>query len=99
MADDEEMADAENPSVDWTVKCPVYEAMGECKHGLKCRFLGGHVRKGEDGQLILTTNEEKKVLAATTEEEVNFAGTESLKLIRTKKVTNNHFSHHMVLNW
>ncbi|PSR72129.1 hypothetical protein PHLCEN_2v11977 [Hermanssonia centrifuga] len=85
VADDEEMADAENPSVDWTVKCPVYEAMGECKHGLKCRFLGGHVRKGEDGQLILTTNEEKKVLAATTEEEVNFAGTESLKLIRTKK--------------
>ena len=83
---DDSMADADMPSVDWTAKCPAFETLGECKHGLKCRFLGGHVRKGEDGQLSLIVNEEKKATAVSTETEVNFVGPEALKQIRTKKV-------------
>lgn len=80
------MTDEKNPSVDFSTKCPVFERTGECKHGLKCRFLGGHVREGENGALELFTDEEKKAHAAATETELNFIDPTTLKLIRTKKV-------------
>ncbi|KZT01621.1 zinc finger dihydrouridine synthase [Laetiporus sulphureus 93-53] len=82
---DVEMADAKHPSVDFKTSCPVFEKTGECKHGLKCRFLGGHVREGEDGILELVVDEEKKGRAAVAEAEVNFIDANTLKMLRTKK--------------
>ncbi|EMD37135.1 hypothetical protein CERSUDRAFT_137621 [Gelatoporia subvermispora B] len=83
--DDEEMADGETQSLDFSTICPVFEATGECRYGLKCRFLGGHVRKDENRSLELVINEEKKARAATQETELNFIDAGSLKSLRTKK--------------
>ncbi|KAF7800240.1 hypothetical protein EIP86_011487 [Pleurotus ostreatoroseus] len=80
------MSETSSASIDPLAKCPAYETIGECKHGLKCRFLGGHVRKSEDGQYHLTVDEELKTRAAVSETEVNFVGQDTLKLIRTKKL-------------
>lgn len=71
---------------DETIRCPVYDATGECKHGLKCRFLGAHGRRDENGQVALLVDEERKAMTASTETEVNFVDAEILKQIRTKKV-------------
>jgi tRNA-dihydrouridine synthase 3 len=29
--------------------CPVFEAIGVCKDGWRCRWLRGHIQKAEDG--------------------------------------------------
>ncbi|KAJ3557620.1 hypothetical protein NM688_g1375 [Phlebia brevispora] len=81
---DDPMSGDDPASIDWSVKCPVYETIGECKHGLKCRFLGGHARK-ENGEIILTADDTKKATTAIAETEVNFVGPDTLKLIRSKK--------------
>ncbi|OCH87158.1 zinc finger dihydrouridine synthase [Obba rivulosa] len=83
--EDEEMVDGDTQSVDFSTTCPIFEKTGECRHGLKCRYLGGHVRKGEDGSLELVVDEEKKARAASLEKELNFVDAVSLKLLRTKK--------------
>ena len=80
------MTDAAEPSIDWSAKCPVFEAVGECGQGLKCRFLGGHARKGENGEIILIIDEEKKAREIVAHTEVNFVTGETLKAIRSKKV-------------
>ena len=82
---DAEMSESKTPSVDFSTKCPVFERTGECRHGLKCRFLGGHARLLEDGDIDLMTNEEKKAQTAVTETELNFVDAVSLKTIRSKK--------------
>jgi tRNA-dihydrouridine synthase 3 len=74
------------PSIDFTTRCPVFEAMGTCRLGLKCRFLGGHVRKTEDGTVALVEDEEKKRLTLTANSELNFISPTAMKLLRTKKV-------------
>lgn len=56
------------------------------RYGFKCRFLGGHVRVGESGGLALIGDDDKKARAALTAVEVNFVGTETQKLLKTKKV-------------
>lgn len=73
-------------SLDPTTTCPVFQRVGECKHGLKCRFLGNHVRTREDGELELVVDEDKKAHVAASETEVNFIDADSLRKIRTKKV-------------
>ena len=73
-------------SLDPTTTCPVFQRTGECKHGLKCRFLGNHVRRREDGELDLITDEDKKAHVAAAEAEVNFIDGDTLRKIRTKKV-------------
>ena len=30
--------------------CPVFEAIGICKEGWRCRWLSGHIRKAESGE-------------------------------------------------
>lgn len=30
--------------------CPVFEAIGVCKDGWRCRWLGGHIRKADEGE-------------------------------------------------
>ena len=32
------------------VVCPVYEAIGVCRDGWRCRWLSGHIRKAEPGE-------------------------------------------------
>jgi tRNA-dihydrouridine synthase 3 len=90
------------PSLDPRTTCPIFKETGDCRwalstklelswselhrHGLKCRFLGSHVKKDESGDLILVEDEEKKSHAVFTTKEMNYAGPEVLKLLRSKKV-------------
>lgn len=83
---DTEMKDEQYPTVDFSTKCPVFERTGECKHGFKCRYLGGHTRKNDAGLLELITDEEKVARSASSETELNFIDPGTLKLLRTKKV-------------
>ncbi|KAH8981918.1 zinc finger dihydrouridine synthase [Lactarius hatsudake] len=76
---------SEGSSVDPTSRCPVFEATGSCRLGLKCRFLGGHVYKAEDGTVALVEDEDKKALAQTANTELNFVSPATLKLLRAKK--------------
>ncbi|TFY52024.1 hypothetical protein EVJ58_g10246 [Rhodofomes roseus] len=85
LSPDVEMSESSNTSIDLSTKCPVFERTGECKHGLKCRFLGGHVRPVEGGAVDLVSDEEKKARAAGSEQELNFIDGPTLKMIRTKK--------------
>ncbi|KAH9988117.1 FMN-linked oxidoreductase [Russula compacta] len=79
--------DSERPSgVDSpTTRCPVFETTGACRIGLKCRFLGGHVRKAEDGTVSLVEDEERKRVTLAENTELNFVSPASLKLLRSKK--------------
>ena len=81
------MADDDHPQFDETVYCPVYSAVGECNLGLKCRFLGAHCQRNDDGHVVLLVDEDKKAVAASTETELNFVDGDILKCIRTKKVS------------
>lgn len=85
--EDATMTDAAEPSIDWSAKCPVFEAVGECSQGLKCRFLGGHARRGENGEIVLIVDEERKAREIVAHTEVNFVTGETLKAIRSKKVS------------
>ncbi|KAI0267398.1 zinc finger dihydrouridine synthase [Gloeopeniophorella convolvens] len=75
----------EESSVDFTTRCPIFEATGSCRLGLKCRFLGGHVRKSEDGTVALVEDEEKKARTLAANTELNFVSPGTLKLLRAKK--------------
>ena len=79
--------EAHSTSIDPTTTCPVYQEIGHCRHGLKCRFLGGHVRTDPDsGDLILLHDEDKMTWTAVSSKEVNFVGGDVLKLLRSKRV-------------
>ncbi|CDO71512.1 hypothetical protein BN946_scf184910.g11 [Trametes cinnabarina] len=80
-----ETTDALQTSLDPTTTCPIFHDTGECRHGLKCRFLGNHVRKKENGELELLIDEEKKARVAAADTELNFVDGDTLKKIRTKK--------------
>ncbi|EIN14460.1 zinc finger dihydrouridine synthase [Punctularia strigosozonata HHB-11173 SS5] len=77
--------DADYPTVDFHTSCPIHEEVGYCRFGLKCRFLGGHARKIEDGSLELEVDEERKARAALTTTELNYIGSDVMKALRTKK--------------
>src|SRR5262245_484310 len=70
------------PSVDIYTTCPIFAETGECRHGLKCRFLGAHVRTSEQGELLQVKHEEKKALSVMTSQELNFVSPDTLKLLR-----------------
>jgi tRNA-dihydrouridine synthase 3 len=53
--------------------------------------LGGHVQKDSSGNLVLIVDEEKKARSAVSAKEVNFVGPDVLKLLRSKKVSHEHF--------
>ncbi|KAI0672475.1 zinc finger dihydrouridine synthase [Trametes maxima] len=72
-------------SLDPTTTCAIFQHTGDCKHGLKCRFLGNHAKTDEDGKLELIVDEEKKARLAAAETEVNFIDADTLRKIRTKK--------------
>lgn len=83
--DANETEEPEESSVDSVTGCPVFGATGSCRLGLKCRFLGGHVRKAEDGTVALVEDEEKKALTLAANTEHNSVSPTALKLLRTKK--------------
>ncbi|KZT63156.1 zinc finger dihydrouridine synthase [Daedalea quercina L-15889] len=85
VSPDTEMSFGPNTSIDFSTKCPVFERTGECRHGLKCRFLGGHVCEGEGGFVQLVADDDKRARAASAEQELNFMDGVTLKSIRTKK--------------
>jgi len=63
----------------------VFAETGECKYGFKCRFLGGHVRISDSGELSLVGDDDKKVRAALTAQEVNFIGADVQRQLRSRK--------------
>ncbi|KDQ49809.1 hypothetical protein JAAARDRAFT_42555 [Jaapia argillacea MUCL 33604] len=79
------------PSINSKTTCPVSDSRGECRNGLKCRFLGAHVRvstsAGDDthAEVELVVDEEKKARMALSSEEMNYVDAESMKLLRTRK--------------
>lgn len=66
--------------------CPIYEETGECRHGLKCRFLGAHVKRGDAGQLEVLRDDEKLAHRKVETSELNYLGPDALKQLRSKKV-------------
>lgn len=56
------------------------------RYGLKCRFMGGHTREDEKGELVLVVDEEKKARSVFTAMEVNYVGPGVLKQLRSKTV-------------
>lgn len=80
-------------SIDITTRCPVWDELGECRYGFKCRFLGGHVKITPAGgstdvteELTLVTDEDKKARAAVSMKEMNFVGADVQKALRSRKV-------------
>ena len=74
-------------SVDFATLCPVFEESGLCRHGLKCRFLGGHARKVDNDPGIEVVKDQKREdKVRNTFTELNFLGPGTLKLLRTKQV-------------
>ncbi|KAA1474453.1 FMN-linked oxidoreductase [Dentipellis sp. KUC8613] len=83
-ADDPDAVHPARPSVDPRTRCPIIEETGECRHALKCRFLGGHDRKSTEDTAMKSAEEaEKQTLVSNAE--VNFMSGPVLKLLRTKK--------------
>jgi hypothetical protein len=76
----------EFPSIDVSTICPYYGEHGRCKYGFKCRFLGGHVERGEGGTLVLLTDPEREATAAITAVEKNSIEMSVLKSLRKKEV-------------
>ncbi|KJA22425.1 hypothetical protein HYPSUDRAFT_67097 [Hypholoma sublateritium FD-334 SS-4] len=72
-------------SLDLSTVCPVFAETGECRYGFKCRFLGGHIRIAETGEMSLAGDEDKKARAALTAHEVNFVGADVQKALRSRK--------------
>jgi tRNA-dihydrouridine synthase 3 len=78
--------DAATSTIDFDTVCPVFEETGHCRHGLKCRFLGGHAQRGDDGEIVLVVDTEKEARAAISTTELNFVDADTLKLLRSRKV-------------
>ncbi|KZV79694.1 zinc finger dihydrouridine synthase [Exidia glandulosa HHB12029] len=72
-------------SVDASTVCSGFLATGECKQGWKCRFLGAHVRTGEDGTLELVKFETPGEKDKDADEECNFVGFQVLKALHGRK--------------
>jgi tRNA-dihydrouridine synthase 3 len=86
-------------SIDVTTRCPVWDELGECRYGFKCRFLGGHVKITPAGEstdvteeLTLVADEDKKAHAAVSMKEINFVGADVQKALRSRKVWDNLLS-------
>ena len=56
------------------------------RYGYKCRFLGGHISEGSEGNITLSADEDKKAQAALTSHEMNFISQDVQKDLRSRKV-------------
>ncbi|KAK1219650.1 tRNA-dihydrouridine synthase 3 [Marasmius sp. AFHP31] len=68
------------------VVCPVFEELGECRYGYKCRYLSGHIQRKENEPPELIRDEEKNARNAISMTEMNYVRPETQKLLRTKKL-------------
>jgi tRNA-dihydrouridine synthase 3 len=90
------------PSVDLSTTCPIFLEKGSCKHGLKCRFLGGHIRhtnSGNDDIAALAIARDETVPSSRVREttETNAIDQGVLKQLRSRKVSPLTTSHHHLL--
>lgn len=65
---------------------PIPNLNSNGRYGFKCRFLGGHVRINETGNITLAGDEDKKARAVLTANELNFVSSDVRTALRTKKV-------------
>ncbi|KAH7911450.1 hypothetical protein BJ138DRAFT_1179548 [Hygrophoropsis aurantiaca] len=72
-------------SLDPDTVCISFNETGECRLGLKCRFLGAHARKDENGAIALVVDEERKRASGMASTEMNFVSSETLKLLKARK--------------
>ena len=76
-------------SLNPTTISPVYSETGKCRYGLKCRFLGAHVRAAGDGfsdELSFAFDGERAEHMAISSAESNFVDPDVRKQLRTRKV-------------
>ncbi len=81
-----ESSSVQPESIKPSSRCPIFEEKGECKYGLKCRFLGGHVKRTDDGSLELLCDDKKIAQRKLDTTELNFITPDTIKLLRTRKV-------------
>ena len=80
------------PSVDLSTTCPIFLEKGGCKHGLKCRFLGGHIRHTDSGSediaaLAIARDETLSESRVRETAETNAIDQGVLKQLRSRKVS------------
>ncbi|KAH8112384.1 zinc finger dihydrouridine synthase [Phellopilus nigrolimitatus] len=85
VSEDSTIASGLPPSINSSAICPVFSEKGECRHGLKCRFLGAHVKKSDSGSVELVRDDEKVAQRKIESSEVNFLPPNVLKQLRSKK--------------
>lgn len=71
-------------------QCPSFDELGECRHGYKCRFLGGHIQAVKVDGADTTIRLELKANAArkmTEPYEHNGVDTSLLKSLRKREVS------------
>ena len=73
-------------SIDYSTSCPVFQERGECRHGLRCRFLDNHVRYTTNEGIALVEDAEKVAQRKLETTELNSIDLDVLKQIRSKKV-------------
>ncbi|KAJ7061214.1 zinc finger dihydrouridine synthase [Mycena amicta] len=52
------------PSTSYKTICPIFEEMGVCRFGFRCRYLSAHSKLDDAGVLQLVTDEDKRAKAA-----------------------------------
>jgi tRNA-dihydrouridine synthase 3 len=83
-------ADGGHSSLEHHTSCPSFAESGFCRLGLKCRFLGAHAKRDVNGVITLVEDEEKRAQTALSATELNFVSADTLKLLRSKKVSDGH---------
>ncbi|KAH7929242.1 zinc finger dihydrouridine synthase [Leucogyrophana mollusca] len=78
-------ADGDQTCLDPNTTCVCFEEAGDCRLGLKCRFLGAHASRDETGAITLVVDEQRKARLGLTSTEMNYVSQETLKLLRTRK--------------
>lgn len=86
-AEKDESTAVDTSPLDHRTTCPSFTESGFCRLGLKCRFLGAHALRDTSGIITLVEDEEKRAQTALSATELNFVSAETLKLLRSKKVS------------
>lgn len=90
--------------LDTSTTCPVKKDLGWCPYGMKCRFLGDHLRKVEDpagdkgkgleneryGGWELTNHQEPTGEAGWKQGETNWSDWDTIKKLRFHKVSSRY---------
>ncbi|KAF7325209.1 tRNA-dihydrouridine(47) synthase [NAD(P)(+)] [Mycena kentingensis (nom. inval.)] len=73
------------PETAYTTRCQLFDELGVCRFGFRCRYLAAHAKSDDAGMLQLITDEEKRARMAVAGAEVNRISGGAQKLLRTKK--------------